>query len=320
MIKLTDLLNEDNNARIPTKGQFIAIRGLHKDGHVHYNGGVYRVGDTLKDSDLGKSIELFNKSKQRFVKAGERNIMSIEFLLKQMKKGSIKLKKGNPVVEVTDPLNEDYYNNTELYKKEFKKRGFKLKENYDDWTDWYYKDFPLGRYVVGFDNLESYSGKPRQDSNKRWKYTIFFNPFPKYKKKFFGMIKSKERNLGKQINYKEGVIDFGVGLFTVDDKSFLKKLFKSVDKYEKEAKKVSKIDYLSDKESSYTGHPVVEATTPKKIHSSYIERSGKLYSTKADGKKTYGDDIKTQFGITIPTRYDERALDKVVKELKHKVT
>jgi hypothetical protein len=155
-------------------------------------------------------------------------------------------------------VNEDYYNNTDLYRKEFKKRGFKLKENYDDWEDWYYKDFELGRYVVGFENLESYHGEPREDSNKRWRYNIFFNPFPKYKKKLFGLIKSKERNLGKQIHYKDGVIDFGIGLFKVDNKSFMKKLFKIVDEYEKEAEKISSVDYLSDEESEYTGHPAVE--------------------------------------------------------------
>jgi hypothetical protein len=162
------------------------------------------------------------------------------------------------MIKLTDLISEDYYNNTELYRKEFKRRGFKLKENYDDWQDWYYKDFPLGRYVIGFENLESYHGKPREDSHKRWRYNIFFNPFPKYKKKLFGLIKSKERNLGKQIDYSSGVIDFGVGLFTVDDKSFMKKLFKIVDKFEKEAKKISKVDYLSDKESSRSGHPAVE--------------------------------------------------------------
>ena len=59
-----------------------------------------------------------------------------------------------------------------------------------------------------------------------------------------------------------------------------------------------------------------EASKPKKIHSSYIERTGKLYSTKVDGKKVYGDGIKKEFGIDIPTRYNERDLDKITKEFK----
>jgi len=91
-IKLFEEFTNEANNIIPTKGQLIDIKGKHNDGEVHYNAGTYIVGDTLKDADLGKSIELFNKSKQRFVKAGERNIMSIDFLLKKIDSGSIKIK------------------------------------------------------------------------------------------------------------------------------------------------------------------------------------------------------------------------------------
>lgn len=61
---------------------------------------------------------------------------------------------------------------------------------------------------------------------------------------------------------------------------------------------------------------LTEAPKPKNINVSYIERSGKLYKIRVDGTRIYEDDFKKQFGIDIPTRYDERELDKIEKIFK----
>ena len=61
---------------------------------------------------------------------------------------------------------------------------------------------------------------------------------------------------------------------------------------------------------------LTEAPKPKNINVSYIERSGKLYKIRVDGARIYEDDFKKQFGIDIPTRYDERELDKIEKIFK----
>lgn len=61
-----------------------------------------------------------------------------------------------------------------------------------------------------------------------------------------------------------------------------------------------------------------EAKLPKKIHATYIERSGKIYKIRVDGSTIYEDEFKKQFGIELPYRYDERKLDKIAKEFKKK--
>ena len=61
---------------------------------------------------------------------------------------------------------------------------------------------------------------------------------------------------------------------------------------------------------------LTEAPKPKSIDVSYIERSGKLYKIRVDGVRMYEDAFKKQFGIDIPTRYDERELDKIEKLFK----
>lgn len=61
---------------------------------------------------------------------------------------------------------------------------------------------------------------------------------------------------------------------------------------------------------------LTEAPKPKSIDISYIERNGKLYKIRVDGNRIYADDFKKQFGIDIPTRYDERELDKIEKIFK----
>jgi hypothetical protein len=61
---------------------------------------------------------------------------------------------------------------------------------------------------------------------------------------------------------------------------------------------------------------LTEAPKPKSIDVSYIERSGKLYKIRVDGIRMYEDVFKKQFGIDIPTRYDERELVKIEKLFK----
>lgn len=59
-----------------------------------------------------------------------------------------------------------------------------------------------------------------------------------------------------------------------------------------------------------------EVSKPKVIDASYIERNGKLYSIKRDGSKVWIDDIKNELGISIPNKYDERELNKLVPQFK----
>jgi len=53
-----------------------------------------------------------------------------------------------------------------------------------------------------------------------------------------------------------------------------------------------------------------EVSKPKLIDASYIERSGKLYSIKVDGKKVDASDIQKAHGLNIPAKYDESSLRK----------
>jgi hypothetical protein len=159
-------------------------------------------------------------------------------------------------------IGEGYMDNFKEYEKEFKKRG--LKRHSEDWSeggyeDLWYKDFELGRFVVGFygDNLAINNPKI-QSQYQEYQYSIWFEPFPKYQTKLFGLIKSKDRQLGKQIRFAEGQIDFSTGLFAVDDKKFIKDLFKLVDDALVKAEEVSTVEYLSAEDSKIWGRPAID--------------------------------------------------------------
>ena len=59
-----------------------------------------------------------------------------------------------------------------------------------------------------------------------------------------------------------------------------------------------------------------EAPKIKAIDVTYIEVNGKLYKILVDGKRIYVDDFEKQFSIELPSRYDDRKLDKIAKEFK----
>jgi hypothetical protein len=72
------------------------------------------------------------------------------------------------------------------------------------------------------------------------------------------LIKSKDRQLGKQIRFAEGQIDFSTGLFAMDDKKFIKDLFKLVDDALVKAEEVSTVEYLSAEDSKSWGRPALD--------------------------------------------------------------
>ena len=154
-------------------------------------------------------------------------------------------------------VNEGYIDNYDLYVTQFKKRRFKKtadSSNYGD--EFWYKEYPLGRFVVTIGESDA--------KRLRFSYSVYFNPFPKYKKVFFGLIKTKKKQLGKFINYKEDIIDFGEGLFKIDDTVFIKKLFKVVDAAEQQVKKITKVDYESYKDSENMHHTALESVITEK--------------------------------------------------------
>lgn len=59
-----------------------------------------------------------------------------------------------------------------------------------------------------------------------------------------------------------------------------------------------------------------EASKPKVIDATYIERSGKLYSIKVDGKKVNDKYMDDEFSVKIPSRYNPMELDKIIKQFK----
>lgn len=59
-----------------------------------------------------------------------------------------------------------------------------------------------------------------------------------------------------------------------------------------------------------------EAPKPKVIDVLYIEKNGKLYSIKVDGKKVDGKFMDDNFSVKIPDRYDSKALDRLIKLFK----
>jgi hypothetical protein len=57
------------------------------------------------------------------------------------------------------------------------------------------------------------------------------------------------------INYEDGEIDFGEGLFKTDDEKFIVKFFNKVDKALDMALKITDVKYLSPEESKNWGRP-----------------------------------------------------------------
>ena len=148
-------------------------------------------------------------------------------------------------------LTESYQSNIGMYKEEFEKRGFKrTNEKYSDggYEDLWYKDFPLGRFCVSFVTFEmvSYNKIPK---HKQCKYKVCFDPYPKFEKKLFGLLTTKKHQFGKIINFEEGTIDFGEGLFKIEDEDFIPGFFNKVDQAEKIASKITDVEYLSSEDS-----------------------------------------------------------------------
>jgi hypothetical protein len=59
-----------------------------------------------------------------------------------------------------------------------------------------------------------------------------------------------------------------------------------------------------------------ESSKPKSIHVTYIERSGKLYSIKVDGKKVDNLYMDDEFSVKMPPKYDEQFLNKMTRLFK----
>jgi hypothetical protein len=97
-----------------------------------------------------------------------------------------------------------------------------------------------------------------QRNKPEYEYNVYFEPFPKYKIKLFGLIKTQERQLGKQIDFARGYIDFSEGKFTTDDKTFMKYLFNMVDDGLEKSKEISKIEYLSFEDSAKWSRPAID--------------------------------------------------------------
>jgi hypothetical protein len=159
--------------------------------------------------------------------------------------------------EIQKILSETYQSNIGMYKEEFKKRGFKMTdEEYFDggYEDIWYKEFPLGRFCVAITTWEltSYNRIPKHD---RYQYHIFFEPTPKYEKALFGLLKTKKHQYGKMIDFEEGTIDFGEGLFKVEDKDFIPGFFSKIDQIEKLASKITDVEYLSHEDSKNSYRP-----------------------------------------------------------------
>jgi hypothetical protein len=148
-------------------------------------------------------------------------------------------------------LSESYQSNIGMYEEEFKKRGFKrTNEEYSGggYEDLWYKDFPLGRFCVSIVTFDLASGL-QSPKHQQFTYNIFFDPYPKFETKLFGLLKTKKHQFGKMIDIEEGVIDFGEGLFKVEDKDFIPGFFAKVDQAEKIASKITDVEYLSHEDS-----------------------------------------------------------------------
>jgi hypothetical protein len=51
------------------------------------------------------------------------------------------------------------------------------------------------------------------------------------------------------IDFEEGTIDFGEGLFKIEDKDFIPGFFNKIDTAEKVASKITDVEYLSNEDS-----------------------------------------------------------------------
>ena len=153
-------------------------------------------------------------------------------------------------------LDESYQSNIGMYEEEFAKRGFKrTNEEYSGggYEDLWYKDFPLGRFCVSFVTFDLASGL-QSPKHQQFTYNIFFDPYPKFETKLFGLLKTKKHQFGKMIDIEEGVIDFGEGLFKVEDEDFIPGFFAKVDQAEKIASKITDVEYLSHEDSKSWKH------------------------------------------------------------------
>ena len=163
-------------------------------------------------------------------------------------------------------VSEGYMDNFKEYEKEFKKRGLKRhNEGYSGggYEDMWYKDFELGRFVVGFWGTNMAINNPKTQSEyQEYYYSVFFEPFPKHKTKLFGLIKTKDRQWGKQINFTEGHVDFSTGLFALDDKKFMKDLFKIVDEGLAKSAEIANVEYLSAEDSKNWARPAIDDIKP----------------------------------------------------------
>ena len=153
--------------------------------------------------------------------------------------------------EYKSKLDESYQSNIGMYEEEFAKRGFKrTNEEYSEggYQDLWYKDFPLGRFCVSIVTFDLASGRVAP-KHQQFTYNIFFDPYPKFETKLFGLLKTKKHQFGKMIDIEEGVIDFGEGLFKVEDEDFIPGFFTKVDQAEKVASKITDVEYLSHEDS-----------------------------------------------------------------------
>lgn len=161
-------------------------------------------------------------------------------------------------------VNEGYMDNFKEYEKYFKQRG--LVRHSEDWSeggydDMWYKDFELGRFVVKFWGLNmALTSDPSQSQKNtpQYEYNIYFEPFPKYKTKLFGLLKTKERQLGKQIDFANGVVDFSEGPLKIDDKPFMENIFQMVDDGLKKSAEIANVEYLSFEDSKTWNRPAID--------------------------------------------------------------
>jgi len=159
--------------------------------------------------------------------------------------------------EFQKTLQETYQSNIEMYEEEFKKRGFKRTNeewSYGGYQDIWYKEFPLGRFGVGIETFDLTSGI-RVPKHQQYTYHMFFEPTPKFKKTLFGLLKTKKHQYGKMIDLEQGTIDFGEGLFKIEDRDFIPGFFNKINTAEKIASKITDVEYLSHEDSKKQFRP-----------------------------------------------------------------
>lgn len=90
---LDEFINENMNKpfKVPKEGDIIKLKieyNLDRWG-TFISAGTYVVGKEYNDEEYGPSVKLFNKSKQRFTKAGTSHTMSLQKLEQGFKTGTI---------------------------------------------------------------------------------------------------------------------------------------------------------------------------------------------------------------------------------------